>query len=271
MQEFAGKVAVITGAASGIGRAIAEHCAKERIKLVLADIEEPALNQSLQELRTATSSVIAVKTDVSKEEDVKALARKAVEAFGSVELLFNNAGVGIGGPTVWECTLPEWEWIIGVDLWGVIHGIRTFVPIMLKQGTDCHIVNTASIAGLVTTTGVGAYAVSKHGVVALTETLSRELGQRNSNIKVSVLCPSFVNTRILESVRNRPERAKLYSSGVPMSGELIQAVKDGMSPQCVADYVFTAIKEERTYIITHQSTEDIETRMNGILQDCPVD
>src|SRR5215813_6828456 len=154
MKEFRGKVAVITGGASGIGRGLAERCAKEGMKIVLADVEKSALAQAERELKDTGAEVVAVRTDVSKPEDVDALARRTLGAFGAAHMLFNNAGVGAGS-TVWESTLEDWQWVMGVNLWGVIHGVRTFVPLMLKQGDECHIVNTASMAGLVSGPALG--------------------------------------------------------------------------------------------------------------------
>jgi len=202
MKAFQGKVAVVTGAASGIGRALAERCAQEGMKVVLADIEGQALLQASGDLAAQGAQTLAVPTDVSQAGEVETLARKAFEAYSAVHLLFNNAGVG-AGTTAWESTLADWEWVLGVNLWGVIHGLRAFVPRMLAQETECHVVNTASVAGLLP--GRGVYGVSKHAVVALSEALSADLGQQRSKIGVSVLCPGYVNTRILDSsVRHRP-------------------------------------------------------------------
>jgi len=273
MQEFKDKVAVITGAASGIGRGIAERCAQEGMKLVLADVEEIALAQAERELQSAGATTIAVRTDVSRAKDIEELAQKALESFGVVHLLFNNAGVG-AGTTVWESTLEDWEWVLGVNLWGIIHGIRTFVPIMLDQNTECHIVNTASIAGLISGSGLGIYKVTKHGVVSLSETLACELAERHAKIKVSVLCPIWVKTRILESERNRPAELQNTSSGSMRPEDeaifeaLNQAVQGGISPQQVAEYVFDAIRNERFYILTHpESKLLIRKRMQDILED----
>ncbi|HEU0292100.1 MAG TPA: SDR family NAD(P)-dependent oxidoreductase [Anaerolineales bacterium] len=273
MQEFKDKVAVITGAASGIGRGIAERCAQEGMKLVLADIEEAALVQTERELRTAGATTIAVQTDVSKAGDVEALAQVARKSFGAVHLLFNNAGVG-AGTTIWKSTLVDWEWVMGVNLWGTIHGIRTFVPIMLNQNTECHIVNTASIAGLISGSGFGVYKVTKHGVVSLSETLSCELAERNAKIKVSVLCPIWVRTRILDSERNRPAELQNAPAGSMIPEDeagfeaINQAIQAGISPQQVAECVFEAIRDERFYILTHpESKLLIEKRMQDILQD----
>ena len=180
MKEFKGKVAVITGAASGIGRAIAERCAREGMKVVLADIEEEALSQAEEEMKAEGATVLAALTDVSKAGDVEALAQKTLDTFGAVHLLCNNAGVLPGRDFLWERTLNDWEWVLGVNLWGVIHGTRVFVPVMLEQGTECHIVNTASAAGLLSIPYLGIYNVTKHAVVALTETLHRELRLRGA-------------------------------------------------------------------------------------------
>lgn len=273
MQEFKDKVAVITGAASGIGRGIAERCAEEGMKLVLADVEESALALAEQELRAAGAITLAVRTDVSKAQDVEELAQKALQAFGAVHLLFNNAGVG-GGTTIWESTLADWEWVLGVNLWGVIHGVRTFVPIMLDQDTECHIVNTSSIAGLIAGSGLGVYKVSKHGVVALSETLAGELAERNAKIKVSVLCPVWVKTRILEAHRNRPvelQNADSHTMRPEDQAEfeaVNQAVQSGKSPQEVAEHVFDAIRNEKFYILTHPESKTlVKMRMRNILHD----
>ena len=161
MKNFKDKVAVVTGAASGIGKAIAQRCVQEGMKVVLADIEEKPLAQTGDDLKKAGATVLSVLTDVSKINDVEQLARKTLGDFGEVHLLFNNAGV-TAGTSIWESTLADWEWVIGVNLWGVIHGIRTFVPIMLKQDNECHIVNTSSVAGLISSPGDGIYKVTKH-------------------------------------------------------------------------------------------------------------
>lgn len=273
MQEFKDKVAVITGAASGIGRGLAERCAQEGMKLVLADIEEDALAKTERELRSAGASTITVPTDVSKAKEVDELAQKTLKAFGAVHLLFNNAGVG-GGRTIWESTLEDWEWMLGVNLWGVIHGIRTFVPIMLDQNTEGHIVNTASMAGLISGPGLGIYKVTKHGVVSLSETLSHELAERNAQVRVSVLCPMWVNTRIMEADRNRPAELQNTAPQTLSPEEeaafqaVNQAVQTGISPQQVAGHVFEAIRNERLYILTHPESKTlIKMRMRNILQD----
>jgi NAD(P)-dependent dehydrogenase (short-subunit alcohol dehydrogenase family) len=272
VKEFQEKVAVITGGASGIGYAIAERCIKEGIKVVVADIEKVALIQAEKALKSRGGNILGVRADVSKAKDVEALAQKTLDAYGAVHLLFNNAGVDEHG-TIWERTLADWQWLMGVNLWGVIHGVRVFVPIMLEQNTEGHIVNTASMLGLISAPGMGIYKVTKHGVVSLSETLYHELATVGAKIKVSVLCPGFVNTRITEATRNRP--AELQND--PLKGrrgpefdreeQLIhQKVQDGMSPNQVANCVFDAIIDEKFYILTHPELKNlVRIRMEDIL------
>ncbi len=269
MKEFRDKVAVVTGAASGIGKAIAERCVREGMKTVLADIEAPALAQAEQDLKAKGAAVLAVPTDVSKAADVAALARKTLEAFGAVHLLFNNAGVG-AGYTVWESTLEDWQWVIGVNLWGVIHGVREFVPIMLAQDTECYIVNTASAAGILPYHPSSPYQVTKHGVVALTENLYYSLAQRQAKIKTSVLCPGWVKTRIMESGRNRPPELQ-NQLVIPETDSIVQgmnaAIEAGLPAEQVADMVFDSIRAEQFYILTHPEFNPmVQKRMEGILQ-----
>ena len=274
MKEFQGKVAVVTGAASGIGRALAERCAKEEMKVVLADIEEQALMQASRDLAAQGAQVLAVPTDVSQAGEVETLARKAFETYSAVHLLFNNAGVG-AGKSAWESSLADWEWVLGVNLWGVIHGIHFFVPRMLEQRSEGHIVNTASMAGLTYGPGQSIYKVSKHGVVSLSETLYYELALRGASLKVSVLCPGLVSTNILDARRNRPARLQDASVKEPLSPQaeavvqrFQQAVREAMPPGQVADIVFEAIREERFYILTHPTWKAaIQIRMEDILQE----
>lgn len=272
MKEFKGKVAVITGAASGIGRGIAERCVVEGMKVVLADVDEAALAKAETELKAAGEAVLGVRTDVSKRSDVERLARQALDTFGQVHLLFNNAGVAAGGAP-WEATWNDWEWVIGVNLWGVIHGVKVFTPLMLAQNTECHIVNTSSAAGLIVGSGSAPYAVTKHAVVALSESLYLTLQQRNSLVKVSVLCPGVVRTNIIaNSERNRP--ADLRDEPVATTPEMeagraaLRAALDaGMPPLLVADVVFTAIKNEQFYILSHPEwTEVIQLRTDKLLR-----
>ena len=274
MKEFKGKVAVITGAASGIGLGLAERCAQEGMKVVLADIEQGTLKQAEKAIKAKGAKTLTVRTNVSKAEDVKALAQKTLDAFGAVHLLFNNAGVGIYS-TVWETTLADWEWDLGVKLWGVIYGIHFFVPIMIKQGTECHIVNTSGAGGLIS--GMySPYAIANHGVTVLSEMLYRELAQKGHDIGVSVLCPGFVKTRTMDSERNRP--AKLRNRPEEMiTDPTIQAmlefyrqgINEGMLPETVADITFNAIKEKKFYILPNAESikPAIQMRMEDILQE----
>jgi len=276
MKTFQGKVAVVTGAASGIGRALAERCAKEGMKVVLADIEEQALLQVSQELATQGAQTLALPTDVSQAGEVETLARKAFETYSAVHLLFNNAGVG-AGKTAWESTLADWEWVLGVNLYGVVHGIRSFVPRMLESGAEGYIVNTSSMAGLTTSPGLSVYTASKHAVVSLTETLYHELTLQGASIGVSVLCPGFVNTRIHNSERNRPAHLQNASDEDTVSedtlspeekegGQLLKlAIQKGMSPSLQAEMVFEAIREERFYIYPPEFKGGIAARMEDIL------
>jgi len=271
MKGFKDKVAVITGAASGIGRALADRAVQEGMKVVLADIEGETLTKAEASMKASGATVLAVRTDVSQAREVEALAQKTLEAFGAVHLLCNNAGVATEA-AVWETTLAEWEWVMGVNLWSVIHGVRVFVPIMLKQDTECHIVNTASMAGLISGPGLGAYKVTKHGVVTLSETLYHELAERGAKLKVSVLCPGIVNTRIMESARNRPGQLPTARPLHPAAGArwetLRHLVPAGMPPGQVADAVFLALREDQFYIFTHpEGKESVRTRMEDILQE----
>ncbi len=253
MKEFNGKVAVITGAASGIGRGLAEKCCKEGMKVVLADIDAETLSKTENELKKNGGTVISVVTDVSKAADVEELAQKTLDAFGAVHLLVNNAGVGVDN-CLWDHTLKDWKWVMGVNLWGAIHGIRIFIPIMIKQDTECHVVNTSSIAGL--NRGRGIYGVTKHGVVALSESLANDLSVKHHKIHVSVLCPGLVNTNIIEAERHRPlellnDPAEVISHPERLSIKSPKPeVELGRSPQEVAEIVFLAIINKRFYVLT---------------------
>jgi NAD(P)-dependent dehydrogenase (short-subunit alcohol dehydrogenase family) len=277
MKEFKDKVAVITGAASGIGYGLAERCAQEGMKVVLAGINEDTLKKAEKGIKKTGATSLVVKTDASKAEDVKALAEKTLGAFGAVHLLFNNAGVLVLS-TTWESTLADWQWVLGVNLWGVIHGIHFFVPLMIKQGTECHIINTASSAGLMVTAKGGNYAVSKHAVVALSETLYLEMEEGGYNIGVSVLCPWAVKSNMLESERNRPlALVNKPGEGLDMSDPEVQASmqflkqlhEDSMPPQQVANIVFEAIKENKFYILPNAEMFKpmIKARMEDIVQE----
>jgi len=269
MQDFNGKVAVITGAASGIGRAIAGRCAAQGMKLALADVEEHALMEAAQELEAEGATVLSIPTDVSSFAEVEALAEQTYAQYGAVHLLCNNAGVAAGS-TVWESAIADWEWVLGVNLWGVIYGVKAFVPRMLAQDAEGHVVNTASIAGLIAGPGMGIYNVSKHGVVALSETLFHELAMRQAKVKVSVLCPGYVNTRIMDSERNRPDRHAPMGDLRPGDAELRdvrrQAVESGIPAEIVAEAVFDAVQKDQFYIFTHPDYMPlVRMRTNDIL------
>jgi len=275
MKDFKQKVAVITGGASGLGLAVARRAAAEGMKLVLADIEEEALRKVETEFRKAGTPVIGIRTDVSRAQDMERLAEKTLATFGGVHLLCNNAGVGPGG-VLWENTVADWEWVLGVNVWGVIHGVRVFLPIMMRQDTESHVVNTASVAGLLSVPGMGIYCVSKHAVVTLTECLYHDVAQRASHVGVSLLCPAYVPTGIIDSERNRPallrnaQRAKTPEE-LAREEVMRKAVLSGkISAEQVADMVFSAVADKRFYILTHPKIKGaIQMRMEDILQDRP--
>ena len=261
MQELTGKVAVITGGASGIGLALAKRFAAEGMKLVLADVEVDPLERVAEELQAGGAQVLAVQTDVSDAAQVEHLAARSYERFQAVHVLCNNAGVGSGGLS-WEVPVDEWKWVLGVNLHGVIHGIRAFVPRMLKGGDEGHIVNTASMAGLVSAPYLGAYNVSKHGVVTLSETMHHELNLIGSKLRVSVLCPGFVQTRIADSDRNRPADLTPQPAAAGGLSQLMgAAVAGGIEADVVGERVVEAIREGRLHILTHPELgEHITTR-----------
>ena len=221
MKQFEGKTAVVTGAASGIGRALAERFAQARMQVVLADIEKDALDRAVAELEQRQHRVIGVVANTMIRESVQALADRAIAEFGKVHIVCNNAGIAAmagGLKPIWEVSDRDWQWVMGVNFWGVLYGIQAFVPHMLAHGEEGHIVNTASLAGLMP--GGGTYGVSKHGVLSLTETLRQSLTTVGAKIGASVLCPGFVNTNIFDAERHRP---KELSSGTPAAA----IVRDG--------------------------------------------
>jgi NAD(P)-dependent dehydrogenase (short-subunit alcohol dehydrogenase family) len=270
MQDFQGKVAVITGGSTGIGYGIAEKCLKKGMKVVIASIGEDTAARAEARLKELypEAHLLGVRTDVSKAVEVEELARRALDAFGAVDLLFNNAGVSFSGSYIWENTAKDWEWMLGINLMGVVHGVRTFVPIMLAQNTECHIVNTSSMAGVLSSGFVGAYGVSKHAVVALSEILQAQLKERGSKIKVSVLCPGFVKTEFYNAERSRPAALWNETPPDPYSEGFRQVISNGMDPAEVAAKVFRALEDEKFYILTHpQFTKYIGMRMENILED----
>ncbi|MGF6814449.1 NAD(P)-dependent dehydrogenase (short-subunit alcohol dehydrogenase family) [Paraburkholderia atlantica] len=259
MFEFAGKVAVITGAGSGFGRAFAHKGAALGMKLVLADVNAEQLTQTVDALREAGAEAIGMPTDVSSAAQVEALAQAALAAFGKVHLLFNNAGVGTGG-FLWESSANDWSWVFGVNVMGVAHGVRVFAPIMLAQNEPAHIVNTASVAGLLAPPAMGIYNASKHAVVALTETLYHDLklaqAGTGGEVGCSLLCPAFVPTGIADAERARPDELRNASrptrSQIAAAKQLQRAVQSGkLNADDVADIAFEAIAARRFYIITH--------------------
>jgi NAD(P)-dependent dehydrogenase (short-subunit alcohol dehydrogenase family) len=270
MKEFRDRVAVVTGGASGIGRGLAERFAAEGMKVVLADIEEDALRLAETEFREKGADVLGVRTDVSKSEDLEKLAQQTLEAFGAVHIICNNAGVAGSWGQTWANTLDDWNWIMGVNLWGVIHGVRAFLPIMLEQGQEGHVVNTASLAGLMP--GRGIYGVTKQAVVALSESLYNDLKVMNAKVGVSVLCPGWVDTNIIDADRNRPADLARTVEAIPdaqreqMETMVRNFLKTGLQPSAVADQVFEAIHDEQLYVITHPEMDFIiKERFDNIL------
>ncbi len=269
MKDLGGRVAVVTGAASGFGRAIALRCAGERMRLALADVDEQALAETARLAGERGAESLTRKCDVSRWDDVEALAARTYERFGAAHLLFNNAGVAVAGP-VWAATLEDWRWVLGVNLMGVIHGIRAFVPRMLRQGSEAHLVNTASVAGLLSVPGQGVYCVSKHAVVTLSECLLHDLRVENAPIGVSVLCPAFVNTGIADSGRNRPaDLAATNPLAGPHEERLRKAVRSGkLSADDVAAAAMDAVASGRFYVLTHPRIKPaVEARMRDILDE----
>ena len=271
MEDLRDKVAVITGGASGIGKAVAERAASEGMKVVLADIEEGPLTEVESELAHQGHEAIAVVTDVSDAASVRALRDRTLDRFEAVHLVHNNAGVATGGP-IWQVSEEDWRWILGVNLWGVVHGIATFVPLLVEQG-EGHVVNTASIAGLTTAPLLGPYNTTKHAVVAISETLFKDLQVTGvTGVGVSVLCPGFVRTRIADSERNRPAWAP--APEIEGAEELRSAARSmvdaGISPKTVAERVLDAVRSNTFYILTHPELDvAVRTRVDEIVEAKP--
>jgi NAD(P)-dependent dehydrogenase (short-subunit alcohol dehydrogenase family) len=274
MQDFTGKVAVITGGAEGIGKAIAERAAKAGMKLVLADIDARRLDATVAQFTDRGVEAVGLETDVSREDQVNALAALAFERFGNVHLLVNNAGVGHNRP-VWETTQADWDWVMGVNLYGVINGLRSFIPTMLARGEAGHIVNTASMAGLTSQPGLAIYNASKHAVVTVSEGLHHDLSLRQAKLGVSVLCPAWVKTRIHLSERNRPGQAQAVAPALdPVADKvgraIMNAVENGIPVEAVADCVFDAVADNRFYILTHPAYKGaVKIRLEDILEERP--
>jgi len=276
MQSFSEKTCVITGAGSGLGREFALLAAKLGMRLVLADVQQDALKQTEVSATALGADVMSHVCDVRRGDEVESLAQAAVKRFGAIHVVFNNAGVGAGG-LIWESTQQDWEWVLGVNLWGVIHGVRVFTPLMLASAKadpnfEGHIINTASMAGLLTPPAMGIYNVSKHAVVALTETLYHDLSLIDAPIGVSVLCPYFVPTGISHSDSVRPSDTQATTqptrSQQVSQAMLEKAVSAGkISAAEVAQITFDAIKAGQFYIYSHpQALGNVERRMQDILQ-----
>jgi NAD(P)-dependent dehydrogenase (short-subunit alcohol dehydrogenase family) len=276
MKEFEGRVAVVTGAASGMGLAFSHRFAAEGMSVVLADIESEPLAMAELALRAKGARVLAVRTDVMREEDVNRLADAAFATFGNVHILCNNAGVAATAATLrsyaWESPLSDWDWTLGVNFMGVLYGVRAFVPRMLENGDEGHIVNTASMAGLLT--GANPYSVSKHGVVCLTEGIYRDFKTMGARLSASVLCPGLIRTAILDAERNRPpelgatDLAAQRPEVREWAAAFTAALNEGIEPDEVARMVFEAIRDDQFYIFPCQPAvlESVRTRMNDIIE-----
>jgi NAD(P)-dependent dehydrogenase (short-subunit alcohol dehydrogenase family) len=264
MNPLSGKVAAVTGAASGLGKAMALAFASEGMHVALADVDLEGLNSMRGEIQGVKS--FAMRVDVSKAAEVQAFAERTAAELHGVHLVCNNAGVSLSG-AVWEHSELDWEWILGVNLRGVVNGVRAFAPHLLRQDQG-HIVNTASVAGLISPPGMGAYCVTKHAVVTLSEALHHDLRERGSKVGVSVLCPAYVSTRIAESERNRPKELGSSMQG-PKHALLKKAVASGkLSADDVARAVVAAVKAERFYILTHPAIKGaIRARMEDVLEE----
>ncbi len=271
MKRFAGRVAVVTGAGGGLGRELAACFAREGMKIALADVDAAALARTESELKAAGTAAIAVRCDVSSGADVEALAARTLDAFGAVHVVCNNAGIAPLG-VVWENTVADWQWALGVNLWGVIHGVRVFTPILLRQDDEGHIVNTASVAGLIAPPGMGMYNVSKHAVVALSETLHHDLAARGAKVKCSVVCPAYFPSGIAESERSRPaalrEARSKTAEDLAREVKMRRAVQSGrLSAADIASRVLEAVRDERFYVLTHpRILPAVEARMRDILE-----
>lgn len=276
LTEFDGKVAVVTGAASGIGRAMCEKFASLGMRVVMADVEGDRLRQSAEQIEATGVDVLAVTVDVSRADELSRLAENTIGRFGKVHVLCNNAGVFAGGLT-WDAIGSDWEWVLGVNLYGVLHGIRAFVPIMLEQNEPGHVVNTCSMAGLINTPLSGAYNVSKHAALSLTETLYHELRMKQSPVGCSALCPELIRTGIANSDRNRPPHLKRPEHADTPEMELVEeairsSIETGLDPSVMAERVYQGIKQDRFYLLAEEGTnweaaclarlEDIRLRRN---------
>jgi NAD(P)-dependent dehydrogenase (short-subunit alcohol dehydrogenase family) len=271
VKTFRGRVAVVTGAASGIGLALTERFTAEGMKVVMADIEAGALATASERLQRHGATVLPVRVDVSQPADVERLADETYKAFDAAHVVCNNAGVAVIG-AIHEHTLADWQWVINVNLWGVIHGVRVFLPRMLAGGDEGHVVNTASMAGLTTAPFMSVYDVTKHGVVALSESMYKELTLSGAPIGVSVVCPGLIDTSIMRSARNRPESLADEGKAGPAAQAFGQSLADrltgGYPPSEVANQVVAGIREGRFYIVPAQPDvkSNIAIRANDLLE-----
>ncbi len=274
MKDLVGKVAVVTGGASGIGLAMAQRFAAEKMKLVLLDVEAPALAEAAKTLRAGGATVFARRVDVSNIAEMGAALEEARSELGIAHVICNNAGVaGPGGP-MWTLSEADWKWTLGVNLWGVIHGVRLLLPALLESGEEGHVVNTASMAGVTSTPFIAPYTATKHSVVAISEVLAKELELVGAKVGVSVLCPGFVKTQIATSMRNRPAEsgasaaAPAHPAGPGMMQAMHALVAGGVEPASIADQVVAAIRERRFYILTHPEMKPaIKHRMDDLLDE----
>ena len=271
MRDFEGRVAVVTGAASGIGLGMVDAFAEAGMKVVLSDVRADALEASTRTLRDRGATVEPVVTDVRDPEAVQQLADRTLEVFGAVHVLCNNAGVASSNSLVWEAPLEEWDWHLGTMVMGTVHGLRSFVPILLEQGEEGHVVNTASMGGLITGSHSEAvYMTAKHGVVALSEGLQDQLASVSDKVKCSVLCPAFVTSDVFDNYESlRPENVKSHQAteaGRQMVAGMKHFLGTGMPAREAGEIVLQAIREERFYILTHPEWASmVEGRMRGIL------
>jgi len=268
--ELEGKVAWITGGGSGIGLGVAHELAAAGVKLVILDVEAAALDAAEIALRAAGADVLAIRADISKAAEVEAAAAQAKARFGLVHIIFNNAGVGGGGGPMWMLDDADWRWCIDVNLYGVIHGIRVLLPALIASGQEGHVINTASMAGLTSTPFLGPYTATKHAVVAISEVLAKELELVQAKVKVSVLCPGFVKTRIHQSERNRPAemRGAGRAEGPGLGKVMEQLVEAGAPVEGVAKAVVAAIRDGKFYVLTHPEMKPaIGHRMQQVLDE----
>ena len=270
MKELKGKVAAVTGAASGLGRSMALAFAAEGMDVALADVDQANLSSVEDEVQAKGVRAITLKVDVSQAGQVEAFRDQTLARLGAIHVVCNNAGVSPLG-AVWENTPADWQWILGVNLWGVINGVRAFTRYLIAQN-EGHIVNTASVSGLITPPGSGAYNATKHAVVALSESLHHDLRERNSAVGVSVLCPAYVPTGIVDSERSRPKdlpKPEKSTETLAKEAMLRKAVNSGkVSADQVAQAVVAAIRDERFYILTHPRIKGaVQARMEDVLND----